>query len=636
MFPTHAYAREWLRLAAVVKYVDGGWLGGVLDVATGVGAGSDTNPGGTLERRVAKMAWQVISEEFGDGDLAKNHIHLYHRLCQSERLGLIIDDQSQPGHVRGFDGLGDGEGSPRVWAAAVAQQCIGLLAGTGDFFAEALGFNMAYECLPYHLLVTSMELRELKINDYYFAIHVTIDNADSGHSAMARIAVERYLDGVRERDGAEAMEIMWKRVQAGFALAEGLPTTPSSPIAFESVAGGVTGGRMYRPTESPKLATPVERRMVEIFQRKSPAAIKMHCPSRILIAGQTIEQWLDPATLTPERGLLFLRGLETKSPWVKAGDPDGSKLVQMLEWEGKMFGAFSREEVGHLKAWIRGLGGVAADGAYVKHVGSISPITSRAEQDTSTVDPVADDLEAVLARLKRRAINSLPSDDDFDHVALVTKWKAAAPIIPSLDVLTFPQPDLDPTKTAAFLPLWLISTSLLEQYPLSPSRLASPLGMIVLRLIRSSLGFGALHQPEDVCAGIDDMGHEDDGREMTGVWEIGTGLYPAVGLKPPANLLGVVSGITDKGIAEFVAELLALRTRPYTNKDVLMGLTLGFAEMYSLSAWTDRLGMDDRAVLRRITQEHRETVREHVDNGGVEDWGAFVAGYMRVRACWDM
>ena len=189
MFPTHEYAKEWLRLAAVVKYVDGGWLGGVLDVATGVGCGTSSSSAGALERRVAKMAWQVISEEFGDGDLSKNHIYLYHRLCQTLQLGRVETGMSQPGHTVGFDGLASDQGSPRAWAAAIAQQTIGLLSGTGSFFPEALGFNMAYECLPYHLLVTSIELRELKIDDYYFAIHVTIDNADSGHSAMARIAV---------------------------------------------------------------------------------------------------------------------------------------------------------------------------------------------------------------------------------------------------------------------------------------------------------------------------------------------------------------------------------------------------------------------------------------------------------------
>lgn len=627
MFPTYAYAKEWLRLAAVVKYVDGGWLGAVLDVATGVESGKATSPGGPLERRAAKMAWQVISEEFGDGDLSKNHIYLYHRLCQSLQLGAIENGTSQPGHVRRFDGLRPDEGSPRAWAAAIAQQTIGLLAGTGNFFPEALGFNMAYECLPYHLLVTSMELRELKIDDYYFAIHVTIDNADSGHSAMARIAVERYLEGIRERDGKEAMEVMWKRVQAGFILAEGLPTTPSSPIAFEPSTSG--GQKTFKPIPAaPAAPTLIEKRMAEIFMRKSPAAVKMHCPSRVLIKGQTIEQWLDPNTLTPERALEFLRGLEDKKPWVRAGDPDGSKLVQMLEWEGKMFGAFSREEVGVLRAWVKGLGKSNVAGAYEKHVGVVSKSDDTFESGTAGD---ADDT-GIEARLRRRARRSLPSDLSFDQNALVDSWKiATTPPPPTLDILISPLPALDASRASSLLPLWYISTSLLEQYPLSSSKLASPLGMIVLRLIRSSLGFGALHQPEDICAGIDDMGHEDDGREMKGIWEITSRLCPSFNQTSPSNLAEVVDTIQDTRIAGFAEELLELRTRPYANQAVLLGLTLGFADMYASSTWADRLDAEDKTTLSRIVREHRETIREHVDAGGIDDWAGFAAGYMRVK-----
>jgi hypothetical protein len=37
------------------------------------------------------------------------------------------------------------------------------------------------------------ELKELKLNDYYFLLHISIDNADSGHTAMAMHAVVKYM-----------------------------------------------------------------------------------------------------------------------------------------------------------------------------------------------------------------------------------------------------------------------------------------------------------------------------------------------------------------------------------------------------------------------------------------------------------
>ena len=426
------------------------------------------------------------------------------------------------------------------------------------------------------------------------------------------------------------MEVVWKRVQAGFILAEGLPTTPSSPIAFEPVPSHHTASKSYRPIPAaPALSSAIEARMVDIFLRKSPAAVKMHCPSRILIKGYTIEQWLDPSTLTPARALEFLRGLEDKKPWVKAGDPDGSKLVQMLEWEGKMFGAFSREEVGVLRAWVKGLAGAVTDGAYKKHVGEVPTFVDL--RQGVEMSP-KNGMEGLKARLIRRARSSLHSNPDFDHRALIETWKTTSTSTQSLLGLMTPPANLDPTKTAILLPLWVLSTSLLEQYPLSSSKLASPLGMIVLRLVRSSLGFGALHQPEDICAGIDDMGHEDDGREMTGVWEIATRLYISCGLTAPNNLLEVIASIDDVRVGEFVEAMLELRTRPYANQAVLLGLSLGFADLYDSSVRDGVMGEDDRAVLERIVGEYRETIREHVESGALQDeWADFAAGYLKVR-----
>ena len=77
---------------------------------------------------------------------------------------------------------------------------------------------MAYENLPYHLLVASWELRELKIDDYYFSLHITIDNPDCGHAALGLLAVQRYLEGVRQKEGEDAVQLARRRVQAGLII----------------------------------------------------------------------------------------------------------------------------------------------------------------------------------------------------------------------------------------------------------------------------------------------------------------------------------------------------------------------------------------------------------------------------------
>ena len=107
-FPNHEYAVQWLRLPAVVKYVDGGWLADVLNFST--------YHQGVQERRAAKLASQVMSEEFGDGDLSKNHVHIYNGLLKR------LDGAASTGDEPGFDGLSKDERIPRCWIAAVAQQ----------------------------------------------------------------------------------------------------------------------------------------------------------------------------------------------------------------------------------------------------------------------------------------------------------------------------------------------------------------------------------------------------------------------------------------------------------------------------------------------------------------------------------
>jgi hypothetical protein len=610
MFPTREYAKEWVKLAAVVKYVDGGWLGGVLDVASARAQSLGGKGDGRLERMVGKMAWQVISEEFGDGDIEKNHVYVYEKLLDGLSLGGKTEDgHTRPGYMQDFDGLAKDQGVPRCWTAAIAQQCIGLLASTRDFFPEAIGFNMAYESLPYHLLVTTRELRELKINDYYFALHVSIDNADSGHAALARLAVERYLEGVRDRDGEAAMQYMWKRVQAGYTLAEGLPTTPSGPVDFEQVRSDDDNSVRWKAvTKSTAVAppSPIEDKVAALMIRKSEAAAKMHCPSRLTIKGQTIEQWLEPSTLTPEKSLAFIRALSEKKPWVKQGDAAGSKLIKELEWGGRMFGAFSRQETEIMRLWVKSMGGrtektAKTEGAYQEFVGILETVTVGQEKTASVME--------------QRIENVVPTNPAIDHIKTVEAWNIEPTASTPEELFARPISDVPQMTAAQFLPLWFLSTSLLEQFPLSPTKFATPLGMTVLRLLRSQLGFGALHREEDICAGIDDVKSEHEEGDMVGLWEVGEKVYLSASESGKSfdDIKDLVT-TPESQLAGFHAELLELRTRPYANAAVLLGLTLGFARaLHGSESFLSCLKDErDQETLRRIVAEQEEALLDYV------------------------
>ena len=66
LFATAEAAKIWLVQQAPVKFVDGAWLAHTHKITSLFSL-----------RSVTKAAWQVLSEELGDGDLSKHHVYLY-------------------------------------------------------------------------------------------------------------------------------------------------------------------------------------------------------------------------------------------------------------------------------------------------------------------------------------------------------------------------------------------------------------------------------------------------------------------------------------------------------------------------------------------------------------------------------
>lgn len=67
--------------------------------------------------------------------------------------------------------------------------------------SEILGFDFHFEPITLPTLVALRELEELRTNACYFLLHVCIDNADTGHTAMALEIVIRYLEFVGKDAG---------------------------------------------------------------------------------------------------------------------------------------------------------------------------------------------------------------------------------------------------------------------------------------------------------------------------------------------------------------------------------------------------------------------------------------------------
>jgi hypothetical protein len=582
MFATKPEAEWWLKQSAPVKFVDGAWLGHIHKTSTPFAF-----------RNITKNAWQVLSEELGDGDVIKNHVHVYRALMHSIGADLPRNDDVDFIHARhALD-------SANVWKAAVAQLVISLF--PHDFMGEVLGFNLAYESLPLHLLKTVKELRELGLSAFYFELHISIDNADSGHAAMAVAAVCDYIDLVGQREGEEAAGVAWRRVQAGYVLAEGLGTTPKierkqsrglvAPAHAEE-APLYVNAKQYHHVPKTRLAgvkpeddfritskrTEKEGRVLEVFARKTLVAHKIHCNSRLRIGKRLLVEWLEPNAFTDVKWQKdFLEDLSNCKPWVVKGESSESRLIKELSWEGKMFGSFTQTEVEIVKAWIDELG--EPDGtAYFEFTGRDAFKPLAAQQDILADYPV------LLPRL--------PAQPDMSTTD------------PNVEIDAPPAYTFDNLNITNFLPLWFASQTLLESLPSLPIHTADTFGSAIVRVLRAQMGF-------DVdgagVAGMDEV-HRTDRGHAIGIIELGFRMCHCAGLKEPENLRAVVA-LGDAETVVFAEWMAWMGMRWLAYRDVLVGMAWAFMEIHEMVAGLDGecglLDQSDMRILKGIARSER-------------------------------
>ena len=321
-FSSRAHAFHFLRAVAPTKLVDGAWLHGLV--------GHWRNP------RLAGLV-QTYVEELGEGDPGSNHVLLYRSLLARHGLEQI-DDLPQDLYRQG--------------ALQLALGC-----NAEAFLPEIIGFNLGYEQLPLHLLITAYELNELGLDPYYFSLHVTVDNTDTGH---ARRACQAVLDNLpRIADGGA----FWARVREGSKLANAGPGTQELIAGFD-----------------------LEREVVAVFARKAGAGSGAHS-DYCRVGGRSINDWL----AQPQQVPAFLQALQAAG-WIRRGEAPGeSRFWGLLQGpRAAMLGVFSGYELQLIHDWIRG--DASADGRGYRDAGTgggtARPLSFRAAMRAGT-GPVA-------------------------------------------------------------------------------------------------------------------------------------------------------------------------------------------------------------------------------------------------------
>ena len=285
-FRNKAHALYVLQRVAPTKQVDGAWLYGLLRYW------QDQRFDGLLT---------TYLEELGDGDAAQNHVVIYRKLLSDH------DADSDAG-------LED-----EHYLQGALQMALGLC--TEEFLPEVIGYNLGYEQLPLHLLITSYELSELGIDPYYFTLHVTIDNASSGHACKAAQSVLNLLPL------GEGRAQFYRRVAQGYRLNDLGPGTTAVIDSFN-----------------------LQDEVVAMLERKRTFGQHMHS-DYCRFEGKTVNQWLATPGQIPD----FLQALQDKG-WIKLNqDPANSRFWQLIEGAGAaMFGVFSGYEKQVLHDWIAG------------------------------------------------------------------------------------------------------------------------------------------------------------------------------------------------------------------------------------------------------------------------------------------
>lgn len=286
-FKNVAQAFEFLVKVAPVKQVDGSWLYSIMSY---------------WNDPIFRELIQIYLEELGLGRAQSNHVCIFNDLLLN--LGLenfVLDLEDEYYH------------QPVIQLA--------LAYAPPEFIPEIIGFNLGYEQLPLHLLISNYELNELGINAQYFNLHITIDNFDNGHADLATKALEKIYNKFIDKNN------FIDKLKIGFSLNN----------------KGLSSVQIIKNLN-------LETLVVKILQRKALVGNAIH-NDKCKLNQKTINEWLS----TPDSVVDFIEVLIEKK-WINLGKyPEESRFWHLINHEqGKMFGVFTQTEKQIIYDWIAG------------------------------------------------------------------------------------------------------------------------------------------------------------------------------------------------------------------------------------------------------------------------------------------
>lgn len=273
-------------------------------------------PPGTVDE-VRNLLFHIYMDELGDAIDQHNHANYYTDILRS--LGIYLPDLRSRAYADDPRFLDSAFVEP-VFLLAISQF-------TEEYLPEILGMTLYLEWSSVALQSTVQTLESFGIDPGYFRLHVAIDNAATGHGAMAKRAVALHLDQVREQGGDEAVQAAWSRIWNGY-------------VAFGTL------GTLQQDIDDHFASPPsLQDRMIAMIQAKAFYGSQNHGSKRL--GPNAINDWFsDPAGM-----LVALQ----EAGYVVPGKPEISPIFELMSFEGPMFHVFDAAEQQLWRDWILSL-----------------------------------------------------------------------------------------------------------------------------------------------------------------------------------------------------------------------------------------------------------------------------------------
>ena len=377
---------EWIRQMAPFNQTDGAWLRNIAPV-------------GPIDP-VRTLLFTIWSEELGGGDPQLNHPNLYTDLMDS--VGIHLPD------IRSRE-YSD---HPSLLDAAFTLPLFQLVVSqfSQHYLPEILGMTQYLEWGSLELKNMVALNQHFGLDPHFYEMHVAIDNASTGHGAMARQAIELHLEQIRVEVSEQAMQAEWERIWTGY-------------VAF-ATTGNLADEMRRRRLEPPKPADQV----AAIVRSRGPKGRLNH--GRKQLAGTLINDlFADPPAM--------MKGL-VDGGMIVPGDPDGSPFFTLTTADGPMYKIFNDGELATWRAWTLSLDGQVAPHSPDNPV-VVPPAASSAERMRALIEAMRSRQAGVPAHAATKL--SGPNPQTGKSISRPVAWWFEQPAVALMRALADPKND---------------------------------------------------------------------------------------------------------------------------------------------------------------------------------------------------